>query len=124
MASELDESREIAKAILERLGGLEYIKAFEFSRARDQKTKEDVPSIFNVYLCVFCHAAIWKSTERGKEDGWRIADFHFESALDFCDGCKHLLDLMSGPATQLAHRQAEAAVRIFARMLLKGGDSE
>ena len=121
MVSEEDESREIAKAILEQLGGLEYINTFEFSRARDQKTKEDVPSIFRVHLCVFCHAPTWKSTEPGKENGWKIADFYFESALDFCDGCKHLLDLMSGPAAQLAHRQAVATTRIFGRILLKGG---
>lgn len=113
---DIEKSRVVAKAVLEKLGGLEYIKRFEMTRAGDPQG----PSIWNVYLCVYCHAPVWKSTTIGEEDGWRIADFHVrDSAFDCCDSCESCAKHMAPAAQEMAWRQAVATLMLLGKVLVK-----
>jgi len=114
-----EESREVAKAVLEELGGLEYIEKFDLPRCGKDG---DEPSIWNVYLCVHCHTPIWKSStvsEDGK-DGWRISDFNsYEAAFGVCDACESFQQYMDPSSIGLAQRNAVSVLMLLGRMLLK-----
>jgi hypothetical protein len=112
---DIDKSIAVAKAVIEKLGGLEYIKGFEMPRAGDPKG----PSIWNVYLCVYCHAPVWNSTTVGEEDGWRIASFHYDSAFETCDSCAACTKHMAPAAQEMAWRQAVTTLMLLGKMLLK-----
>lgn len=108
-----EESRMIAKSVLEELGGLEYIAKFELPR-----TGENEPSIWNVYLCMYCYAPIWHSTtvSESGEDGWRISDFNFwEAAFGTCNICEALQSQMSPSAVALTQRNAVANLILWGK---------
>lgn len=117
-----EESRRIAKAILEELGGLEYIAQFNFPRAVDPKDSSEKSTIWEVYLCGFCHAPTWKCSKhsKGEEDGWRISDFSpWDLAFETCNACEGSMELMSNPAQVMMRRQALAILTLFGKRLTK-----
>ena len=112
-----EESRLVAKYVFEELGGLEYIKEFDLPRAGKDGDKL---SVWNVYICVYCHAPIWVSTSisQNGEDGWHISDRNsWEAAFGTCPACEQLQSQMSPSAIALAQRNAVATLIFLGKIL-------
>lgn len=116
-----EESRKIAKAIFEELGGLEYIAQFNLPRATDPKDRSvEKPTIWNVYLCAYCHAPVWKSSgpSKGEKDGWCISDFSsWELAFEACNACERNMEMLSPPTQVMMGRQALAILTLLGKRL-------
>lgn len=103
----------LATKVIERMGGVEYVLAHEFSRAVHPDTREPVPSQFCVGVCVLCCRCVWQGTVPADEDSWVCPEGPADEALKTCGTCEQHLNHVSAPVRHLMVTQAIAHLQLL-----------
>lgn len=102
---DLDEQDMIRWAV-EALGGLEYLQQAPMSVCKD-KGGQELPTCWEVSICVYCYEPVWKSSRPAEENCWNAAWY-----LDQCYECAHKLETMAPDVKAMFSAMAKAQLRL------------